>query len=180
MNLSHIHHVLTEAKKITNHTDYVIIGSLTALGLKVDPPDEMVRSIDVDMYPKDDPGRAGEIAALIGQGSPFEDEHGYYVDAASPDLPTLPDGWEDRFVIHDFGDVKALFLELNDAAISKYARGEIRDRIWIQEGLKMKLLSMPTIEYRLRQTAFLDELEETSVKQRIAEDKKLLNLDNEI
>ena len=57
MNLSHIHHVLTEAKKITNHTDYVIIGSLTALGLEVPPPDEMVRSIDVDMYPKDDPAR---------------------------------------------------------------------------------------------------------------------------
>jgi hypothetical protein len=83
-------------------------------------------------------------------GSAFEDEYGYYVDAASPDLPTLPDGWEDRFVVHDFGDVRALFLELNDAAISKYARGEMRDRIWIQEGLKAKLLSMPTIEYRLR------------------------------
>ena len=68
MNLSHIHHALTEAKKIANYADYVIIGSLTALGLKVDPPDEMVRSIDVDMYPKDYQGRAGEIAALIGQG----------------------------------------------------------------------------------------------------------------
>ncbi|MDH6422024.1 hypothetical protein M2131_001965 [Polynucleobacter sphagniphilus] len=94
-------------------------------------------------------------------------------------MPTLPDGWEDRFVIHDFGDVRALFLELNDAAISKYARGEIRDRVWIQEGLKAKLLSMPTIDYRLRETAFLDEMEEKSVKQRIFEDKKLLNLDQE-
>ena len=177
MNLSHIHHVLTEAKKITNHTDYVIIGSLTALGLDVPPPDEMVRSIDVDMYPKDDPARAGEIAAIIGQGSAFEDEYGYYVDAASPDLPTLPDGWEDLFVVHDFGDVRALFLELNDAAISKYARGEIRDCIWIQEGLKAKLLSMPTIRYRLRETDFLDKLEEKSVKQRIAEDCQLLGLE---
>lgn len=177
MNLSHIHHVLTEAKKITNHTDFVIIGSLTALGINVSPPDEMVRSIDVDLYPKDDPSRAGEIAALIGQGSAFEDEYGYYVDAASPDLPTLPDGWEDRFVIHDFGNVRALFLELNDAAISKYARGEIRDRIWIKEGLKAGLLSMPTIEYRLRDTAFLDDFEEKAVKQRVREDKESLNFD---
>ncbi|WP_397391384.1 DUF6036 family nucleotidyltransferase [Polynucleobacter sp.] len=177
MNLSHIHHVLTEAKKITNHSEYVIIGSLTALGLKVPPPDEMVRSIDVDLYPKDDPARAGEVAAIIGQGSAFEDKYGYYVDAASPDLPTLPDGWENRFVVHDFGDVRALFLELNDAAISKYARGEIRDRIWIQGGLKAGLLSMPTIEYRLRETSFLDDMEEKSVKQRISEDKESLNLD---
>jgi len=177
LNLSHIHHVLTEAKKITNHTDFVIIGSLTALGINVSPPDEMVRSIDVDLYPKDDPSRAGEIAALIGQGSAFEDEYGYYVDAASPDLPTLPDGWEDRFVIHDFGNVRALFLELNDAAISKYARGEIRDRIWIKEGLKAGLLSMPTIEYRLRDTAFLDDFEEKAVKQRVLEDKESLNFD---
>lgn len=177
MNLSHIHHVLTEAKKITSHIDYVIIGSLTALGISVPPPDEMVRSIDVDLYPKDDPARASEIAALIGQGSAFEDEYGYYVDAASPELPTLPDGWEDRFVIHDFGDVRALFLELNDAAISKYARGEIRDRIWIKEGLKANLLSMPTIEYRLRETAFLDDFEEKAVKQRVQEDRESLNLD---
>jgi hypothetical protein len=35
---------------------------------------------------------------------------------------------------------------------------------------------MPTIEYRLRETAFLDEMEEKSVKQRIAEDKALLKL----
>lgn len=164
MNLNHIHHVLTEAKKITSHTDYVIIGSLTALGLNVAPPDEMVRSIDVDLYPKDDPDRAGEIAAIIGQGSAFEDEFGYYVDAVSPDLPTLPYNWQERFVIHDFGNVKALFLELNDAAISKYARGEIRDRIWIQEGLKAGLLSMPTIEYRLRATSFLDDFEEKPAK----------------
>jgi len=94
------------------------------------------------------PAQVRSLRLLVG--SAFEDEYGYYVDAASPDLPTLPDGWEDRFVVHDFGDVRALFLELNDAAISKYARGEMRDRIWIQEGLKAKLLSMPTIEYRLR------------------------------
>ena len=131
----------------------------------------------MDLYPKDDPARAGEIAAIIGQGSAFEDEYGYYVDAVSPDLPTLPDNWEERFVVHDFGDVRALFLELNDAAISKYARGEIRDRIWIQEGLKACLLSMPTIEYRLRTTGFLDELEARSVKQRVAEDKALLGLE---
>jgi hypothetical protein len=36
---------------------------------------------------------------------------------------------------------------------------------------------MPTIEYRLRQTAFLDEFEENSVKQRINEDKSSLKLD---
>jgi hypothetical protein len=171
LNLEHIHHVLSEAKKITNHSDYVIIGSLSALGLGFLPPEGMVSSIDVDLYPKNDPGRADEIALVLGQGSAFEDAYGYYVDAVSPHLPTLPDGWEDRLVIHDFGDVRALFLDLNDAAISKYARGEPRDRLWIQEGLKAKVLSITIIESRLAQTLFLDEHETHLVKNRVAEDK---------
>ena len=77
MNLEHIHHVLSEAKKITNHSDYVIIGSLSALGLGFLPPEGMVSSIDVDLYPKNDPGRADEIALVLGQGSAFEDAYGF-------------------------------------------------------------------------------------------------------
>lgn len=37
----------------------------------------MVVSIDVDTYLKNDPQRTGELVEALGQGSPFEDEHGY-------------------------------------------------------------------------------------------------------
>ena len=79
--------------------------------------------------------------------------YGYYADAVSPMLPTLPQGWEARLIRVSFDSgVTAWFLETNDAAISKYVRGEPRDREWIRAGLGAKILSLPTIIYRLRET----------------------------
>ena len=56
MNRNDINLLLTEAKRITNHHDYVIIGSLSILGAVAHPPASMTGSIDVDLYPKNDPG----------------------------------------------------------------------------------------------------------------------------
>ncbi len=48
--------------------------------------------------------------------------------------------------------INAWFLEPNDAAVSKYVRSEDRDREWTREGLAAGILSVATIEYRLRET----------------------------
>ena len=165
MNRNDIAHLLTEAMRLTQHRDYVIIGSLSVLGALANPPVAMTGSIDVDLYPKNDPGRIAEIAQSLGLGSAFEREYGYYADAVSPMLPTLPEGWEQRLikVAFDTG-VTAWFLEPNDAAISKYARSEPRDREWIRAGLKINLLSLPTIEYRLRETIMETEERQRTVQ----------------
>ena len=67
--------------------------------------------------------------------------------------------------------VRTSFLEPNDAAISKYARGEERDRRWIREGLRASILSLATLEYRSRETDFLDWAEHDRVKGAIREDR---------
>lgn len=153
MNRDDIDRLLTEAMKITSHRDYVIIGSLSVLGAVAHPPVSMTGSIDVDMYPKNDPGRAFEIAGKLGLGSDFEQAYGFYADAVSPMLPTLPEGWEQRLIRVAFDSgVMAWFLEPNDAGISKYVRSEPRDREWIRAGLQVGILSIPTIEYRPRET----------------------------
>lgn len=176
MNRDDINRLLTEAMKITNHRDYVIIGSLSVLGAVAHPPISMTGSIDVDLYPKNDPGRAYEVADKLGLGSDFEQAYGYYADAVSPMLPTLPKGWEQRLIRLGFDSgVAAWFLEPNDAAISKYVRSESRDREWIRAGLQAEILSAPTIEYRFRETIM-----ETEERQRATlsfeEDKKWLML----
>jgi hypothetical protein len=176
MNRGDIKRLLDEAMKITNHRDYVIIGSLSVLGTVAHPPISMTGSIDVDLYPKNDPDRAFEIADKLGLGSDFEQTYGYYADAVSPMLPTLPEGWEQRLIriAFDSGAV-AWFLEPNDAGISKYVRGEPRDREWIRAGLLASILSIPTIEYRFRETIMEPE-ERQRAKLAIEEDKKLLGL----
>lgn len=176
MNRDDVGHLLAEAMRITKHRDYVIIGSLSVLGATATPPESMTGSIDVDLYPKNDPGRAFEIAAELGLGSEFEQRYGYYADAVSPMLPTLPEGWERRLLKVDFHTgTTAWFLEPNDAAISKYVRGQPRDREWIRAGTQAGILSLPTIEYRLRETIMETE-ERQRTRQAIAEDRKEFGL----
>lgn len=170
MNRGDIERLLVEALRVTRHRDYVIIGSLSVLGAVAEPPSTMTGSIDVDLYPKEDPGRASEVAAALGFGSAFERVHGYYADAVSPMLPTLPDGWQSRLIQVAFeSGVSGWFLEPNDAAISKYVRGAPRDREWIRAGLDAGILSLAVIEYRLRETVMETE-ERQRVKQSLSED----------
>jgi len=125
--------LLSEANQATGHNEFVIIGSLSVLGVMASPPDEMVMSVDIDLYPAKDPGRASEIADLFGQESAFYRKNGFYAD-------------------------------------SKYVRGDERDRTWVRAGLAAGILSLATIEYRLRETVLeQDEREHTITA--IAEDR---------
>lgn len=64
--------LLNAARDEIHHDEYVIIGSLSVLGAHDAPPLGMVTSVDVDLYPKNDPDRAGEVAKKLGFGSAFE------------------------------------------------------------------------------------------------------------
>lgn len=150
MRLEAIQKVLEAACAVSKHRQFVIAGSLSVLGLTVEPPPRMSMSIDIDFYPKNDPGRASEIAALLGEDSEFHEENGYYLDAVSPYLPVLPDGWEDRLVEVPLGHVTAYFLEIHDTAVSKYARGALNDYRWIEAGYEAGLLKIETVDARVR------------------------------
>lgn len=174
MNREHIQRLLGEAAKLTNHRDYVIIGSLSVLGAVATPPDMMVHSIDIDLYLKNDPGRTAEIASHLGLGSDFEQSHGYFADVVSPMLPTLPEGWQQRLVRLEFENgVTGWFLDPNDAAISKYVRAEPRDREWIGAGLDAGILSAAVIEYRMRETS-MEVDEQARAKRAFEEDRARL------
>ena len=167
--------LFARARDLCGETDYVVLGSLAVLGHAGEVPPRMAASLDVDAFSKGDPGRIFELASALGPGSPFEAEHGYYLDPISPRLATLPDGWEERLLrIQLEPDLVAWFLEPNDAAVSKYARMEPRDREWIRPGLRAGILSMAIIEARVRQTTFLDATESARARQALGEDRSWL------
>ncbi|MFN3915662.1 MAG: DUF6036 family nucleotidyltransferase [Aquabacterium sp.] len=176
MNRAQLHALLHRAKELSGHSEFVIVGSLAILGAVADPPDAMVVSIDVDTYLKADPGRTGELSEALGQGSPFEDEHGYYLDPVSPHLPSFPEGWQQRLILIDFGDVRAFFVEPNDVAVSKYIRGDERDMRWLREGLNSGLLNMDVIERRIGSAPTADDTELPAARRRIAGHRKRLKL----
>jgi hypothetical protein len=174
MKSEDVERVFCAIRNVSGLDEFVVIGSLSALGLAGDQlPPRMTRSMKVVAYPERDPNRAPEFFREFGEGSSFHLENGYYFDAVSPDLPTLPEGWEDRLLQRSFpSGIKVKFLEPNDCAISKYARSEMKDREWIRAGIEAGILSLPTIEYRMRETLFLDDDERRKADASFAEDQR--------
>jgi len=175
MKRDDLRRLFAEARRLSNETDYVVIGSLAALGYSDDVPPRMAASLDVDAWCKNDPGRVFELAGALGQGSAFDARHGYFLDPVSPRVATLPEGWEQRLVrIELEAGLAAWFLEPNDAAVSKYSRMEPRDREWIRAGLAASILQLPIIEARFAKTAFLDATEDARARKALDEDRAWL------
>jgi hypothetical protein len=180
MDLGQLQALFDEARKLTKHTEFVVVGSLSILGIVPgnEIPAQMLMSIDVDCFTKKDPGRIYELKDALGEGSPFDAKHGYYLDPVSPDLPTLPEQWEYRLIpVQLDAGIVVHFLDPNDAAVSKYARCDVRDRQWIRAGLDARLLSAPVIESRFRQTPFLDAEERERAFRALAEDRAATDRD---
>jgi len=172
MKREDLRRLFAQARALSGETNYVVFGSLAALGYAGEVPPRMAMSLDVDAFGKSDPARVFELAPALGQGSAFEEQHGYYLDPISPRVATLPAGWQERLVrIELEPDLAAWFLEPNDAAVSKYARMEPRDREWLRAGLQAGILSFTIIEARFAQTAFLDAAESARARAALEEDR---------
>lgn len=173
MNFRQVEELVTAIHEAQGIDKFVVFGSLSVLGMAPQQqiPDAMLTSNELDAYPEEDPDRRHQIAQRFGQGTAFERKHGYYFDPIAPGLPTLPDGWRERLVpVKLKTGVTVKFLEPNDAAVSKYARGDPKDRAWIREGLAASILSAATIDYRFRSTPFMDQAEHERAKTALAED----------
>jgi hypothetical protein len=179
MNIAQLDRLFSEVSKKHHAKSFVVIGSLSVLGLINERPipESMTVSAEVDAYPESDPDLAFEIADGFGLGSDFEQEHGYYFDAVSPRLPTLPRGWEQRLIPYQLpGGTLLKFLEPHDAAIAKYARGEPKDLQWIRAGIDASILSVATLEYRFRETVFEEDDERERVREALAHEAARVGL----
>ena len=178
MNLDALFAMFKEARRLSGHTDFVVIGSLSILGLEqsFDIPDTMTLSNDVDCFTQADPGRIFDIVKSLGENSPYHEKSGYFLDPVSPDLPTLPEGWHDRLIKVERDGLRAWFLDPNDAVLSKYARGEPRDRRWIKAGILAGVVSMPIVKSRVGSTNFFDADEEQRARALIEEDRAWFEL----
>lgn len=176
MNADALFALLVQARKLCGHSDYVVIGSLSVLGVEdvTAIPGDMTMSIDADCYTLADPERAWDLQQALGEGSDYHKAHGIYLDPVNPKLPTLPDGWEGRLIKGTRNGVTAHFLEPHDAAVSKLARGEERDLRWVTAGAKANILSVATIKIRMKTTLFLDDEEQQSAVARVEEVRRRL------
>ena len=173
MKLANLFELLGEAGRLSGHAEFVVIGSLSILALAdaFAVPADMTLSNDIDCYTKADPDRIFDLLSALGENSAYHQARGYFLDAVTPALPSLPAGWEARMNRVERGAVVAWFLEPNDAALSKYARGEPRDRRWIRAGIRCGVVSIAVVRSRLKSVDFLDDAEQQRATMLVAQDE---------
>jgi hypothetical protein len=141
VNRLELEHVIKAAADITGD-EIVVIGSQAILGQFPSAPATMLRSMEADLYPKNDPDRAIEIDGAIGDGSRFHETYGYYAHGVGPETAQAPVGWEGRLLeiqippmLPGRDPVTAWFLEVHDLALAKLAAGREKDIEFVTEAL---------------------------------------------
>lgn len=95
MHRQQLEHIIRAAAGITGATEFVIVGSQSVLGQFPQAPDELLISIEADVFSLRDPADNDLIDGSIGEGSPFHQTFGYYAHGVSQETAVLPAGWRE-------------------------------------------------------------------------------------
>ncbi|MEO7298861.1 MAG: DUF6036 family nucleotidyltransferase [Verrucomicrobiota bacterium] len=155
MQRPQLEHVIRAAAGITGATEIVVIGSQAVLGQFPNAPDDLLVSIEADVFTFRSPDDSDLIDGSIGEGSPFHQTFGYYAHGVAEETAILPEGWKERLVIvrnPNTGNGAGLCLEVHDLAVAKLAAGREKDCSFVANLLRNKLADATLVESRLRQS----------------------------
>jgi len=151
-------HVIAAAVDVSGEREIVVIGSQAILGSIEDPPEELIESMEVDVYPLNDPEKAEEIDSVLGDGSPFHGMFGFYAHGVGPETVKGPAGWEERLIKVRIpprpaqrAEPMAYCLELHDLVLAKCAAGRDRDWEYAREMLRLGLVDLDELLGRIAQ-----------------------------
>ncbi len=142
-------HVLRASAEIAQEKSFVVIGSQAVLLLLDNPPAELLRSTEIDLYPSVHPEKSDLIDGAIGALSAFHDTYGYHADGVSPETASLPSDWMSRAVFTYIGDLTVICPDLHDLAVSKCAAGRDKDAEFVQVLLKHRCVDMKVLLERI-------------------------------
>ena len=156
MNRSQLEHIIHAAAGNADTTDIVIIGSQAILGTHPDAPDELLVSMEADVFPRDRPADSILIDGGIGDRPVFHETFGYYAHGVDETTATLPKGWRDRLVPirnENTRGATGWCLEVHDLAVSKLVAGREKDLAFIAALFRHKLAAPELVRERLAQTS---------------------------
>jgi hypothetical protein len=165
LKIHELEHILRAAGAITQEEVLVVIGSQSILGALPDAPEELLRSIEADVYPFKAPEKADLIDGSIGERSPFHDTFGYYAHGVGPETAYLPSRWLSRTIEINNSNtrgVTGLCLHPVDLAIRKLLAGRPKDLdfvriLFAEEIITLDLLQEVSIELTADQRALVEE-----------------------
>ena len=70
MRRHQLEHVIGAAASIVGEDDFIVVGSQAILGQFPDAPDELLRSMEADLYPARSPEKSSEIDGALGAVHP--------------------------------------------------------------------------------------------------------------
>ena len=140
---------LRAASRIARDLEFILIGSQAVHAHCRRPPAEVLLSQECDVYPRTRPETANLLASQLGRASLFARRHGFYVDVVTPEIATLPEGWEQRLKPLRIGRITAFCLEIHDLLVSKLAAGRLKDLELAGALLKLRLGTATTLRRRI-------------------------------
>jgi hypothetical protein len=156
-----LEHLIRAASAITNEYEIMVVGSQSILGAVPEPPEELSKSMEADLFPLHRPELSDLIDGAIGESSPFHDLFGYYAQGVGMETAILPVGWKDRLVKiqNPNTDLKIGYcLDPNDLALSKLAAGREKDWPFVRTMLSHKIVSKQAMLSRLDSLALSADL----------------------
>jgi hypothetical protein len=139
-------HAIKAAAEVVED-EIVVVGSQAILAQHPDAPSSLLRSMEVDLFPRTRPERAAEIDGALGDGSRFHATYGYYAHAVGPETSKAPAGWGDRLVRIELAPFRqsdppviAWCLEPHDLVLAKLAAGRPHDLEFALEAIRAGLV----------------------------------------
>lgn len=152
MQRAELEHLIRAAASIADDPDIVVVGSQSILGSFPIAPAALLRSVEADVFPRNEPGRAVIIDGAIGEGSPFHESFGYYAHGVGPETSIVSEGWEARLVPlrnENTRGATGWCLDPHDAVVAKLAAGREHDVAFATEALRAGLVDQPTLAQRI-------------------------------
>lgn len=145
MKREDLEHIIAAAATISGENEIMVVGSQALLAQFPAAPDELLESMDADLFPLHRPDLAEKVHGAIGEFTPFHDMYGYYAHGVGPETFKAPDGWRQRLVamrVERVGRNRPAVgwcLEAHDLVASKCAARRDRDweyaKVCIEKGL---------------------------------------------
>jgi len=157
MTKRELERALRSIAKLAQDDEFFLIGSQAVHAYCMRPPAEVRLSEECDLYPKNRPETANFLNQELGRRSKFRRTQGFYIDVVTPELATLPDGWQDRLKPFRVGRVTAYCLEVHDLIVSKLAAGRFKDLEFVGALLKLRLANLKTVRKRIQECAAVND-----------------------
>jgi hypothetical protein len=166
MTREQLEHAIRAAGAICGDRELYIVGSQAILGSYRNAHPDLLRSMEVDVAPKNRPELESLIEGSIGELSPFHKTFGFHVDGVDIGGIALPRGWQERVVVVDNASTsgfRGLCLDPGDLAVSKLAAGRPKDIDFVRVMLRERLVRAEILHERVDGVPSVDEARKTSL-----------------